>query len=205
MKSGVDGSPFLDDSHVTFEQVHEAVMRSEKNRAALAGTAVESYGTGFHTTRVVARNRSLEVVELAEYLPPTRVNGEPYRYALVRRLAHAASGPPVKAECHTDDHKYEVDFDAAPYFTAATDEEIRALARADWCSSSESDAVAEFCAEGQERLEQLFDYLSHAPTMPLSDDHVGFECTVDEQDAIAWLKANRPALADELSREEEGD
>lgn len=78
----LEGTPFINDDHLTFEEVDEAIRRSEANRAALAGFHVVHYDTCEHTAFAVAKRKKLTVIVLPERLPPTRVNGEPYRFAL---------------------------------------------------------------------------------------------------------------------------
>jgi hypothetical protein len=109
----------------------------------------------------------------------------------------------VEAECHSDDYKYRIAFDAAPFFEAAADDEIRALERCGWGGDYEADDVARFCEDRSDGLRRLFEYLSHEPTMPLSKDKVGFECHVDAASARRWLEANRAALAAELFADDE--
>lgn len=79
----LSGAPFLDDSHVTFEEIDAVITRSAANREALAGRTAQYYCTHEHTARTVAQNENLTIVVLPEQLPPTRTGGEPYRYALV--------------------------------------------------------------------------------------------------------------------------
>jgi hypothetical protein len=99
----------------------------------------------------------------------------------------------IKAETHSDDYAVEIEFDATDWFEQASDDEILALAAIGWGGDYEADAVAEhFEATSCARL---FAYLGFSPTMPWSNDSVGFECHVDEQSALAWIASRRPDLA----------
>jgi hypothetical protein len=109
----------------------------------------------------------------------------------------------IPAEVHTDDYHYEVAFDALPWFEQASDQEIIALARCGWGGDYEADEVAEFCADHNAQVARLFDYLSHGPRM--GRDSVGFECRVDNNAALVWIKTNRPALSDKLPDDDEGN
>jgi len=111
----------------------------------------------------------------------------------------------IRAEAHSDDHRVEVDFDATPYFVAATDDELRELAATGWAHDYPADAVAQHVADHDPAVQRLFTYLEFIPTMPYSSDTVGFECDVDEHDARAWLRLHRPALHDELWADELDD
>jgi hypothetical protein len=97
----------------------------------------------------------------------------------------------IRAETHSDDRRIEIAFDATAWFEQATDAEIVALADAGWGGDYEADAVAEHFE--QTATKGLFDYLAIAQPMP-NGDTVGFECHVEEDQALAWLKAVRPSL-----------
>lgn len=98
----------------------------------------------------------------------------------------------ITAEAHSDDHSVEIDFDAAPFFEQASDEEIIALRGISWGSNYEADRVLDFC-NAQDGPSLLFAYLN---TKPRSfGESVGFECNVDEDDAEAWVMTHRRHLA----------
>lgn len=98
--------------------------------------------------------------------------------------------PEIPAECHSDDHRVEIDFDAVDWFRQASAEEIADLADCEWGGDMPADEVARFFSGNV--TGRLFKYLDFDPVMSFSDDKVGFECHVDDEAAIAWLKANRP-------------
>ena len=98
----------------------------------------------------------------------------------------------IRANVHTDDRHYDVDFDATAWFEQASDQEIIELADCGWRGDYPADAVAEFMADHNNQIQRLFDYLSHDPRT--GKDPIGFECSVNEGDARAWLKEHRPQI-----------
>lgn len=93
----------------------------------------------------------------------------------------------VKAECHTDDRKIEVKFNAAEWFATAAIAEILALAKIGWGGNYESDYVAKLCSVSNTELNDLFNYVGVTKS--------GFECYVEEDSAMKWLEDNRPDVA----------
>jgi len=94
----------------------------------------------------------------------------------------------IRANVHTDDRHYDVNFDATAWFEQASDQEIVELADCGWGEDYPADAVAEFMADQNQEIERLFEYVSHGK------DPIGFECSVNERDARAWLKEHRPQM-----------
>jgi hypothetical protein len=95
----------------------------------------------------------------------------------------------IKAECHSDDRCVEVDFDATPWFEKASEKEVMSLFRCGWRGDYPSDAVAHFMADLNESIAEMFLYLG----IRAKKEEIGFECSVNEEDAMIWLKANRVA------------
>ena len=93
----------------------------------------------------------------------------------------------VTAECHSDDRVFEVTFDASSFFDKASDEEIVALMECGWGGDYPADNVAESVEESNESIRELFSYVRRVKDM-------GFECHVNEEEAIAYLKIKRPHL-----------
>lgn len=116
-------------------------------------------------------------------------------------VVEAPDGVSVRAEVHTDDHVHEVDFDAAGWFAAATDDQIDDLREIDWGGDYAADLVAELFDGTHPGVTELFRYLS---VIQGSEKACGFECHVNGGDAEAWVRANRPALAAKWDAEEEG-
>jgi hypothetical protein len=107
----------------------------------------------------------------------------------------------IRAEAHSDDHIQEVEFDASPWFRQASDQEILDLAACDWGGDYPADGVAEFMSGQNPDLDALFGYLHSIHNLRSKTDCCGFECHVNSDDAIAWLKQHRPALAALLDEE----
>jgi len=96
----------------------------------------------------------------------------------------------IPAEIHSDDRQAETQFDALPWFEQATDEQILALAKCDWGGDYPADDVASFVTDPE--VGKVFDYLSREPHM--GSAKVGFECHVNDEAALSWIKQNRSHL-----------
>lgn len=110
----------------------------------------------------------------------------------------------IPAECHSDDHSHEVDFDALPWFEQASDDEIVALAAIDWGGDQEADEVAIFCQDHNNELNALFNYLDKIKNKRSHKDMCGFECHVEEVPAMEWLRTHK-RTAWERVRKARGD
>ncbi|MDF0490398.1 hypothetical protein PX554_19910 [Sphingomonas sp. H39-1-10] len=106
----------------------------------------------------------------------------------------------VQASAHSDDYRIDVDFDAAPWFAQASEQDILELAQCEWGGDYPADSVALHMAEQNTELQRMFDYISIAGT---ERDPVGFECYVDGDDARAWLNQQRPHLLPIIARMDE--
>lgn len=93
----------------------------------------------------------------------------------------------IRAECHSDDYVYNVEFDVAAWFEQASDGEIKALAGCNWGGDYPADSVAKFYEDKNPSLAILFDYVRRK-------EGCGFECYVDQTQGLTWLEANRPLL-----------
>lgn len=102
----------------------------------------------------------------------------------------------IQAECHSDDFITKAEFDATTWFEQASDGEIEALAGCGWRGDYPADDVARYFEETETR--EVFDYVAMNPKM-LNGDPVGFECSVDEAAAMAWLKEHRPEVCERIS------
>lgn len=94
----------------------------------------------------------------------------------------------IPAECHTDDHAIKIPFDALKWFEQASNQEITALSDCGWRGDYAADAVAQESAVFHPSLNTIFDYKGG------DKNHCGFECSVDEDKALAWLILNKPTL-----------
>jgi hypothetical protein len=102
--------------------------------------------------------------------------------------------PMIRAEAHSDDHNVEVEFDAVRWFKQASDDEILELAECGWGGEYPADGVAEFFDGKKNGTSRLFRYLEDIAGDWSKKDCGGFECHVNEEDAIKWLRKNRPAV-----------
>ena len=102
----------------------------------------------------------------------------------------------IKAECHSDDRKVEVNFDATQWFKQATEQNIIDLAKCEWRNDYPADEVAIYMADFNTKIKTMFDYIAIV-------GEFGFECSVDEDDAKIWIKANLPVLWIKLLKDTE--
>jgi hypothetical protein len=100
----------------------------------------------------------------------------------------------IKAECWSDDKCIEVKFDATEWFKQAKDKHIIELAKCGWRGDYPSDNVAYFMADMNKDIQRMFDYIN------IRDQVIdcGFECSVNEDDAMNWLTINRPNVAEKI-------
>ena len=103
----------------------------------------------------------------------------------------------IKAECWSDDRCVEVKFDATPWFEKASEKEILDLAQCGWRGDYPADAVAHFMADLNDGVAEMFKYLELRARIEV----IGFECSVNEAEAMVWLKANRPVLGTRILQE----
>jgi hypothetical protein len=106
----------------------------------------------------------------------------------------------IDAEVHTDDHAAETHFDAVKWFEQASDDEIKSLAGCDWGGDYPADAVAQFMESRDDYVADVFEYLE-TYNNGARRETIGFECHVDSDDALCWLKKNRPELFKQITGE----
>lgn len=122
----------------------------------------------------------------------------PLHWAMTQILAAEEIGRPglaspvVRAEAHSDDRLLEVSFIANEWMVDASDEALLKLAAAGWTGCEEADSVA-LAAEsaGNGGIGALLDYVRGTKDRI---NPIGFECSVDESDAMAWLCQHRPEM-----------
>ena len=120
----------------------------------------------------------------------------PLHWAMMKILAEEAisrpglASPVVRAKAHSDDRLLEVSFIANEWMTDASDEALLELAGAGWTGCEGADSVA-LSAEsaGDSGIGALLDYVRRTKDRI---NPIGFECSVDESDAMAWLCQHRP-------------
>ena len=88
---------------------------------------------------------------------------------------------------HTHDEYYhEVHaFDCTPWFEQATDEDLVELAACQWRGDYPADRVAE-CFQYNNNYPEVVELFAYKKT--------GFECNVNEKEAVAWLRVHRSHL-----------
>jgi hypothetical protein len=96
----------------------------------------------------------------------------------------------IKAEAHSDDRVVEVYFDAAPWFIKATELMILSLAACNWGGDYPADGVAIDMADSVSELVTMFKYLELRRRV----ERIGFECHVNQNDALKWLAENQPHM-----------
>lgn len=107
-------------------------------------------------------------------------------------MAKLLSLATISAECHSDDYVINVVFDATPWFIQATDEKIIALAGCNWGGDYPADEVAVFMQDQNKDIDVMFSHIYNFNK--LDRWIIGFECHVDGDAALAWLRINRPAI-----------
>lgn len=97
----------------------------------------------------------------------------------------------VKAECHSDDRVYEVDFNAVPWLRAAKSKDIVALARCGWGGDYPADEVTMYMAGKNSSVKDMFKYIE---LKKKGGADIGFECHALKSAAMGWLMVNRPSV-----------
>ena len=106
------------------------------------------------------------------------------------------STPLIPAEVRDDRGNLRTPFDATPWFRAASDEDILALARIDWGGDTEADAVAEFARLSDSNVGNFF--ATRRVARMVCQTPSGYECSVDGDKALAWLQVHRPTVWTQL-------
>lgn len=155
---------------------------------------MESLGILADHQEQIQEELDLEPSELAELIDRAQTIYD----ASKARLAHLGAttsseskDPPViKAETHTDDHAIKVEFDATPYFRQAPEEDLARLIECGFAGDQPADWVAQGLAENNPEVGAMFTYLEARNRA--SRKSIGFEVSVDEEQALAWLREHRP-------------
>lgn len=117
------------------------------------------------------------------------------------RTAEPAGTPEVMATGHSDDWAHEVTFDATAWFEQASDQELRALHEIGYRGDCAADAVLLFFEDGIPEVAGLLEYCRRSQTR--GREGVGFECEVDEAEALRWLAVRRPGVLQEIRTDED--
>lgn len=94
---------------------------------------------------------------------------------------------PVMAEVHSDDWHAKADFDIRPVLRIIDAEWLTALQACSWGGDKASDDVALHMEGSDAEVAFVLDYARTAGC--------GFECTMDADVAMSWIRRNRPDLA----------
>lgn len=109
--------------------------------------------------------------------------------------------PEITAFAHSDDFKIEVDIDARPYLATADVEHLKILGEDGWQGDYTADEIFHRAeSAGCPGARNLQDYLD-LDVKQISGDDMGFEVSIDEEKAMAWLEANRPEVHAALTAE----
>ena len=101
----------------------------------------------------------------------------------------------IDAEVHTDDRAVSHKFNAAPYFADITDKQIMDILRRGYSGCESTDQIALEYPLPEKGIEEVMHYLNHIrQTLDM-----GFECSVDEDDVLAWVRVHRPALIEKIT------
>ena len=96
----------------------------------------------------------------------------------------------ITAETHSDDRAVEVNFDATPYFQKAPDEDLARLIECGFAGDQAADQVAIGLADSNPEIGAMFAYLE--ARNKASRKSIGFEVSVNEDEALTWLRQHRP-------------
>lgn len=103
----------------------------------------------------------------------------------------------VHAEVHSDDRRAEASFDIRPILLQIEYGHLLDLARCDWGGGQPADDIALMAGKYDASVRNVMEYVSRAPG--------GFECTINGERALEWLKEKRPDawawLVTELEKE----
>jgi len=98
----------------------------------------------------------------------------------------------ITAECHSDDRLVEVTFDATEWFELAKDKDITELAECSFGGDYASDGVAQHFADQNQDIADMFKHIE----IMSKRESMGFECYVKYDEAMTWIKENRPHLVE---------
>lgn len=94
----------------------------------------------------------------------------------------------IQAEAHSDDQAISISFDAEPYFEQASDEDLKELVDYGFRGDYPADYVLlHFEEQEGHDASRLMAYVRASG--------LGFECRVDQPEALAWIRRRRPLLA----------
>lgn len=116
--------------------------------------------------------------------------------------AQKAGEPAIEAKLISDDKVFVATFDAEEYFKQASTESLRELVECGFGGDYPADEVAEFFQGKNADVDAVFDYVARISDLPSKKNVSGFECYVDGDHAVSWLKKNRPAALSSLPEDD---
>lgn len=99
----------------------------------------------------------------------------------------------IYAEVHTDTRCIEIEFDALEWLKQAKTEALANLATCGWRGDYPADEVAIFMADHDKDVAFLFKYLEISSHRK-NEGSEGFECSINGEHVMAWLKENEPKV-----------
>jgi hypothetical protein len=100
----------------------------------------------------------------------------------------------IETEIHDDERRTQSTFDSTPWFEQASDDEIVALAKIGWGGDTEADQVGLFFEDDE--IGTPCTVPSVFRTSMVLD--VGYEVSINEEHARAWVQTNRPHLMEKI-------
>lgn len=162
------------------------------NRKVQLGNALEAVAQMYGAKSWNVLSAGLEGVTASSSITTQQVATAPLYFLIEDGQRVPAT---VTAEIHSDDHRAQTDFDAARWMLKASDDEILALASIKWSGDQEADVVAEESRAWNTDVNAVFTYLESLSDIQSDfDDAVGFEVSVDEDEALRFLRAFRYPL-----------
>ncbi|GLC23615.1 hypothetical protein [Roseisolibacter agri] len=200
-------SPFLDDANplaigtpVRHEEAEDETAEDEEAEDEGAENAdaedAEAYDDAPDEDGAEERDARTVVVTPPEPAEPEPVEAEVMAAALARLKARAHAVERVDASVASDDGVVEHIADVVPWLSEATVAEVRALARDGWAGEEAIEVARVLSADDPE----INEVVRHARR---TESELVVE--IDGRAASAWLRANRPDIADRLDELLEDD
>lgn len=152
---------------------------------------VNHYEAGYKYTAKELRQILESIVDIVDaYSGVTKV--PPAKAPPSSEVTKRHAEPLIAAVIHSDDHGRKSSFQANRWFSTATDEEIRELAAIGWGYDLEADRIGYFMEAIDLEVEKVLEYCREATGT--SREPIGFEVSVDKDQAMAWLRVHKPEL-----------
>jgi hypothetical protein len=175
------------------DTMHSEIVRRMQGCGMLAGASIPSAKQckkcGSEIVHQYCEDDTCPYSEWPQHIPLHELETVPSddlrkRYGISARIR-------VHAEVHDDLHTCSVQFDAAAWFEQSRDEDIVALHDIGWGHGEAADVVALHFDDRHDVITGLFIVCRSTQG---TRNAVGFECSVDADSAMAWIKHYRPGL-----------